>query len=96
MVHYTNTTGILEKDNMKHLKIEYNGIVLFDDEVAEISWQDNEGGVTVTGKTGKGGGSSIFDLLSAAARQQTENEVAIRKADLEAEKAMIVESSPAE
>lgn len=72
---------------MKHLRIEYGNIILFDADVAEISWQDSEDGVTVTGKTKKQNGGNLFDLLTAAAKNKTDDEVAERKAELEAEKA---------
>jgi len=84
---------------MKHLRIEYNNIVLFDGNVSEISWQDTDGAVSVTGKTGtqaSGGIGNFFDLLSAAAKKQTEDEVTTRRADFESEKSMIVDAVAAE
>lgn len=74
---------------MKKLRIEYGNIILFDGEVAEVSWQDSEDGVTVTGKTKKQSGANFFELLSAAAKKQNEDEVAERKAEYEAEKAEV-------
>jgi hypothetical protein len=78
---------------MKHLYIKYNETVLFDAEVAEISWQDNDDGVTVTGKNRKVTGGSIFDLLSAAAKKQSEDEIEKRKQDFAAEKAVLAENT---
>lgn len=78
---------------MKHLYIRYNETVLFDAEVAEISWQDNDDGVTVTGKNRKISGGSIFDLLSAAAKKQNAEEVEQRKRDFAAEKANLAENT---
>jgi hypothetical protein len=69
---------------MKNLTIKYGTITLFSGEVAEVSWTDNEDGVTVTGKTKKASGGNIFDLLSAAAKKQTEEEVEKKKEELKA------------
>ena len=59
----------------KNLKIEYEGIVLFDGEVDEVSWNDGPNGITVTGRNRKAGttSSSLIDLLSAASRRPKSN-----------------------
>lgn len=58
---------------MKHLKVEYNGIVLFDGDVEEVNWSDSTNGVTVTGKVRSGGGGGgLLDILTAASRRSTE------------------------
>lgn len=72
---------------MKRLRVEYGNIILFDAEVAEVSWTDSEDGVSVTGKTKKSSGANFFDLLSAAAKNKTDDEVEERRAEYEAEKA---------
>ena len=55
----------------KHLKVEYEGTVLFDGEVDEVVWRDDANGVTVTGRMRRegGSGSALIDLLSSAARR---------------------------
>lgn len=72
---------------MKHLKIEYNNIVLFDGDVDEVNWSDGPNGVTVTGKIkGSGGaGGGFLDLLTAASRRQNESVIAQKRAELAAE-----------
>lgn len=72
---------------MKNLRIQYGNITLFDGDVAEVSWQDSEDGVTVTGKTKKSSGSNFFELLAGAAKNKSEDEVGERKAAYEVEKA---------
>lgn len=77
---------------MKHLRVEYNGIVLFDGNVDEVNWSDGPGGVTVSGKVKakaaqNGGGGGLLDLLTSASKRQTEATVAQKKAELAAEKA---------
>lgn len=72
---------------MKRLRIEYGNIVLFDSDIAEISWTDSEDGVSVTGKMKKSTGGNLFDLLAGVAQNKSDNEVEQRKADYEAEKA---------
>lgn len=71
---------------MKRLRVEYGGIVLFDSEVAEISWQDNEDGVNVTGKIKKSSSANLFDLLTGGGKK-AEDIAEERKAEYEAEKA---------
>lgn len=75
---------------MKHLKVEYNNIVLFDGEVEEVNWSDGPTGVTVTGKVrvaagAAGNGGGFLDFLTAASRRQTESVAAQKKAELAAE-----------
>lgn len=72
---------------MKHLKVEYNNIVLFDGEVDEVNWSDSPNGVTVTGKVrgSGGGGGGLLDILTAASRRSTESMANQKKAELAAE-----------
>jgi hypothetical protein len=72
---------------MKRLRVEYGNIILFDGEVAEVSWTDSEDGVSVTGKTKKNSGPNLFDLLAGAAKNKSDEDVEQRKAEYEAEKA---------
>lgn len=77
---------------MKNLKVEYNGIVLFDGNVDEVSWSDSENGVTVSGKIrrpGTGGGGGFLDMLSGMSRQRTESVVAEKRAALAGREATI-------
>lgn len=80
---------------MKVLVIKYGNITLFNGSVAEVSWTDNEDGVTVTGKTKKASGGNIFEMLSAAAKKQTEEEVEEKKAELAEEKKAAVKKRAA-
>jgi len=76
---------------VKHLKIEYtteggNTIVLFDDEVAEVTWSDSAAGVRVEGKTqaaanGSGMGG-LLDLLTGASKARTEAVIEEKRASL--------------
>ena len=77
---------------MKQLRVEYNGIVLFDGQVDEVSWSDSDSGVTVTGKMrraggGGGGAAGLLELLTSGRQRQTESVVADKRAELAAEKA---------
>ena len=75
---------------MKHLFVEYttdagNKIVLFDDEVAEVTWSDSASGVRVEGKTqaaASGGMGGLLDLLTGASKARTEAVVEEKKASL--------------
>lgn len=72
---------------MKHLRVEYNGIVLFDGNVDEVSWNDSDNGVTVTGKMRRAGGQSggaggFLEMLTNASRQRTQNVVAEKRAGI--------------
>lgn len=76
---------------MKHLKIEYtteggNTIVLFDSEVAEVTWSDSASGVRVEGKTqaatGGGGMGGLLDLLTGASKARTEAVIEEKRASL--------------
>lgn len=56
----------------KHLRVEYNGITLFDGEVDEVNWTDGSTGVTVNGRIRRPGSSGsaaggFLDMLAAAA-----------------------------
>lgn len=53
---------------MKHLKIEYNGRVLFDGEVVGMDWSEGTDQVTVTGRLTEKPG--IKDLINAATAQK--------------------------
>lgn len=82
---------------MKQLRVEYNGIVLFDGQVDEVSWSDSENGVTVSGKIRRqgGGGGGLLEMLTGSRRQQTDAMVADRRAGLAAEKASrVVDAQP--
>lgn len=61
---------------MKHLRVEYNGIVLFDSGVEEVTWSDGPNGFQVSGKFGKpaqqGGGLNLVEMLTSASKKQTE------------------------
>lgn len=59
---------------MRVLKIEYNGMTLFDGEVSELQWSDGAGGVTVHGKVGgqKPSGAGILEMITNASKQKTE------------------------
>lgn len=79
---------------MKHLKIEYtteggNSIVLFDEEVVEVTWSDAVGTVRVEGKTqaAQGGGLNLLEMLTGGSKARNEQMVEQGKAELEAEKA---------
>lgn len=75
---------------MKHLFVEYTTdagtkIVLFDDEVAEVTWSDSASGVRVEGKTqaaASGGMGGLLDLLTGASKARTEAVVEEKKASL--------------
>lgn len=81
MVDYTDTTGFLEGINrVKYLKIEYtteggNKIVLWDGEVAEVTWSDGSGVVRVEGKT-SAAASSGLNLLEMLTGKRSEPETA--------------------
>lgn len=79
---------------MKNLKIVYNGMVLFDGDVEEFQWSDSASGVTATGKAKRSNGSNgnFFDMLVGARKQQTENIMSDRRAELNAEKSSGVET----
>lgn len=61
---------------MKRLTITYDGVTLFDGEVAEIAWKDSENEVSVTGKQRKQSAatavSGLGDMLAKARKAQTE------------------------
>lgn len=76
---------------MKHLKVEYNGLTLFDAEVEELQWADGPSGVTVNGKLPKptpapgAGVSGLLEKIVGASKQQTSNIITEKRADYEAE-----------
>ena len=77
---------------MKRLEITYDGKVLFDGEVAELSWKDSEGEVTVTGRqrrqpagSGTAALSGLGDLFTKARKAQTEKIVAEKRQEITAE-----------
>lgn len=72
---------------MKQLKIEYNGIVLWDGPVDEVQWSDGPNGVAVAGKIkparpAGGIGAGIAELLTNASKAKTEAVVEEKKAAL--------------
>lgn len=71
---------------MKRLTIVYNGNTLYDNDVDEIVWTDKEDGVSIQGKLkGQGGGGTgrgLFDMLTSASRQKTEETIAVKRAAL--------------
>lgn len=76
---------------MKNLKVEYNGVVLFDGEVDEVIWNDGPSGVAVTGKfarvanAGSGVAGGLMEFLTAASKKQTEAKIEEKKSALAAE-----------
>ena len=64
---------------MKHLHITYNGAVLFDGEVSEMTWTDTPSGVRVEGKTRSQTGGGFADLLTGLSKAKTES----RRTELE-------------
>ena len=56
---------------MKRLRIEYDGAVLFDSDVDELTWTDLAGGVSVVGKfkTVKSQ-ANVADLLGALSKSK--------------------------
>jgi hypothetical protein len=88
---------------VKHLFVEYttdagNKIVLFDDEVAEVTWSDSASGVRVEGKTqaaaAGGGMGGLLDLLTGASKARTEAVIEEKKASLV--EAVVEAPTPAE
>lgn len=82
---------------MKHLKITYNGHVLFDGEICELVWSDSDSGVKIEGRTVRkaqpSGGGGILDMLTGMSKQKTADMIEDKKAVLEAEKnGVVVES----
>lgn len=62
---------------MKHLSITYDGVCVFDGEVAEFTWTDSANTVTVTGKarpTRGAAGGGIFDAIVSASKRQTQQQ----------------------
>lgn len=55
---------------MKVLKITYDGRILFEGEVGEMTWTDSTSGVRVEGKTRPSGGG-LLDLITNASKQKT-------------------------
>lgn len=75
---------------MKRLKIEYNGLVLWDADVEELQWNDGPQGVSVAGKAKKqaAGGATVGGLLQqlvGASKQQTQAAVEEKRAAYTAE-----------
>ena len=72
---------------MKRLTITYDGNTLYDNDVDEIVWTDKADGVSIQGKLkGQGGstatGRGLFDMLTSASRQKTEETIAVKRAAL--------------
>lgn len=61
---------------MKRLLIAYGDQTLYDGDVDAFTWHEEDGQVSVTGKTKPArtaaGGSGLLDMLTAASRRQTE------------------------
>lgn len=74
---------------MKHLKVEYNDVVLFDGEVDEVVWSDGASGVNVSGKFkrqgGAGNAAGFFEKIAAASKAKTAEAVELGRADLNSE-----------
>ena len=88
---------------MKHLFVEYttdagNKIVLFDDEVAEVTWSDSASGVRVEGKTqaavSGGGMGGLLDLLTGASKARTEAVVEEKRASLNEPEPVVLAAEP--
>ena len=83
---------------MKHLRIEYNSIVLYDGEVNEVTWSDSDSGIKVEGRMrgssgGGGGGGGISGFLEAitnASKNRTQEVVEEKRQQLNEEKAQQV------
>lgn len=63
---------------MKHLKIIYNDVVLWDGPVGELSWQESDNGVKVEGRIksapkGGGAGGGLLDMLTGMSKASTAN-----------------------
>lgn len=76
---------------MRNLKIEYNGIVLFDGEVSELQWSDSDAGVTVHGKAKRAAaqklsGAGILDMITNASKQKTASMIEEKREALVEEK----------
>lgn len=60
---------------MKNLKIEYNGMVLFDGDVEEFQWNDGPNAVSVAGKLKKQAATNqvggFLEKLVGASKAQT-------------------------
>lgn len=63
---------------MKHLTITYNGTTLFDGNIEELVFTDNDTGVKVEGRLkatrATVGGAGLLDLLTAATRNKPTQE----------------------
>lgn len=74
---------------LKHLKVEYNGIVLFDGDVEELQWHDGPNGVSVVGKAKRtASGAPVSDFLEklvGASKQNTHAAVEDKRASYLAE-----------
>jgi hypothetical protein len=88
---------------VKHLFVEYttdagNKIVLFDDEVAEVTWSDSASGVRVEGKTqaavSGGGMGGLLDLLTGASKARTEAVVEEKRASLNEPEPVVLAAEP--
>lgn len=67
---------------MKYLKVEYNGLVLFDGAVEEVMWSESRDGVQVQGRVPgapqpaapQATGNGLLDLLMNSRRQAEESQ----------------------
>lgn len=81
LVDHTFTTHCLRGNLLKHLKITYGDVTIWDAPVDEFGWQETGSGVSVQGKvsprSGRRNQSAVSDLLQAAlASKRTQNEAA--------------------
>jgi len=84
---------------MKNLKIEYNGLLLFDAEVDEFQWNDGPQGVSVAGKLKKAAASAaspvggFLERIVGASKAQTQQVIEEKRATLitDVEEAPVVE-----
>lgn len=82
---------------MKHLKIIYGDVVLWDAEVGSLEWQDSDNGVKVEGriKANKpaGGGGGLLDMLTNMSKAKTAQVVEQKRDEYAEETAELVEDS---
>lgn len=86
---------------MKHLRIEYttesgSKIILFDDDVNEVAWNDTPNGVRVEGRTGIApSGNSLLELIANASKARAEEEAEETPASTSKKKAAPRKKAPA-
>lgn len=61
---------------MKHLKVTYGDVVLWDAPVGSLEWHDSDNGIKVEGRVkgaAKGGaGGGLLDMLTSMSKAKTE------------------------